>query len=277
MGLTNLLAKVFFKKAVEAAPEKIEQAAHKIKAWKAGERAPAPVTTLDKILRFRPVIWIVLILAFAGSLIMSNQAGKYRPVWGTVRDTVICEYGDPQMENADYVRMDVVSAEALGYFYKTYKSKTSSTTDLYDIYLVKDAAGRSALYCDSTHYSVVMLTTTSNYQFLNNSFPCAIAGFVTNIKKQFGTVNDYKKLVTAEMEEMDLIMEATPTQEKEGYIQSEEDKQKEQQWRALATVCEYILVACVLSLIILSILRKRQIRKAEQAELESEQQKELYR
>ena len=61
------------------------------------------------------------------------------------------------------------------------------------------------------------------------------------------------------------------------YIQSEEDKQKEQQWKTLATVCEYIFAACILSLIILSILRKRQIRKAEQAELESEQQKELYR
>ena len=277
MRLTQLFAKVMVNKAADAAPEKIGEAVNKAKAWKAGERAPAPVTTLDKIMRFKPVILIVLILSLAGAIIMGRVADQYKPVWGKVRDAVVCQYGDANMENADYVRMNVVSAKAMGYFEKQFKTKSKTNTDLYEIYIVKDAEGRSALFCDSTFDTVDGLNGPGSYLFLKNSFPIMITGWITTINKQFCDYAGYSQLVTANMEKMDLIFGATPTKEKEGYVQSDEDKQKQQQWRMGVTVCEYIFAACVVSLFILHILKNQQIKKAAQVELEREKQKELCR
>ena len=272
MGLMQLFAKVMFKRGTDAAARKIAEAVDRRKARNT-DTTPEPVNEenvntgtavkemnlLDKCLKYRFLLVVLFILGFAVQIIAGTNAGKYKATYQRVGDYHIKQYGEEPTEKKDYVRMEVVSAEPLMYLTHTTTStgkySSNSKTTLYDVYYVKDQAGRTALYCDITDNAFVSPISGSSYRF-ENKVPFVVTGKLTGMYDEFSSYQDYSKYVTKEIEQLDMIREGTPPDGVYEYTQSEEDSKKEQMWKTIKTVASYMMYISAGLFIILYIIGK---------------------
>lgn len=271
MDLISIIVKALVKRGVDSAGEKLAKKVDEHREKKKGinqdtvssenvnATVPArPVTKIDKILKFKPIVLFLAILALVGSAVFGNNAYNYRPQRQKVGEYVAKKYGLEETEKGDYVIMTVSSAEPLIYFYSTTTSKTSSNTTLHEVYRVQDNMGHTALYSDTT-YNAMMLSVLSDESpmlFMNSIFPVTVTGRVTNIRDEYSSYKNYKQYVTEDQEQLDLIVEGSIPDGVYDYVQSEEDAQNERSWKTLKEICQVVFYISIGLWILLSIVKK---------------------
>lgn len=276
MGLVDIFAKVMFKRGTEAAGKKIAEAIDKRKVTKAGinqeseigweptaEEKPINSTSsgemsfLDKCIKYRFILIILCILSFACQMWADSNARKYKATYQKVGEYHVKQYGTEMAEKNDYVSMYVVSAEPLmcltSTTTSTWKNSKTTNTTLYDVYYVKDNTGHAALYCDYTNNTFTGLLSGSSYEF-EKKVPCTVLGQITSIYDEFKSYKDYSTYVTKELEQLDMIMEGNPPDGVYEYVQSEENRQKEQTWITVKSVAKYAMYSFIGLFVILFIV-----------------------
>lgn len=79
-------------------------------------------------------------------------------------------------------------------------------------------------------------------------------GQITSIYDEFKSYKDYSTYVTKELEQLDMIMEGNPPDGVYEYVQSEENRQKEQTWITVKSVAKYAMYSFIGLFVILFIV-----------------------